>query len=148
LAGAIYCAIVGTISLGDVLTFSILFLNVMTPLSEVHRILDEGHENSLRVGDLLNMLAEPVDRSFATVTGQPPALEPKAPILVVKDLQVEYPTADGKRVRALDGVSLCLRHGEIIGVAGRSGSGKSTWLKVLLRLAHPSGGNNLFGGVP
>src|SRR6266851_20042 len=100
LAGAIYCAIIDVISLGDVLTFSILFLNVMTPLSEVHRILDEGHENSLRVGDLLRMLAMPVDRSFAPLTPQQPELEPKTPILVVENLQVEYTAADGKRIRA------------------------------------------------
>src|SRR5262249_15089193 len=142
------CAIIGVISLGDVLTFSILFLNVMTPLSAVNRILDEGHENSLRVGDLLNLLPEPVDRSFATVTREQPDLKPNAPILVVENLQVEYTAIDGQRVRALDGVSLSIRHGETIGVAGRSGSGKSTWLKVLLRLTHGCGGEVLLGGVP
>jgi ATP-binding cassette subfamily B protein len=148
LAGAVYGAIIGVISLGDVLTFSILFLNVMTPLSEVHRILDEGHENSLRVGDLLNLLAEPVDRSFTTVTRRQPDLRPNTPILVVDNLQVEYTTTAGERVRALDGVSLSIRHGETIGVAGRSGSGKSTWLKVLLRLTHGCGGEVRLGGVP
>jgi ATP-binding cassette subfamily B protein len=148
LAGAVYCAIIGVISIGEILTFSILFLSVMTPLSEVHRILDEGHENSLRVGDLLNLLAKPVDRSFATVTRRAPWLEPNVPVLIVENLQVEYTTAEGKRVRALDGISLSIRHGETIGVAGRSGSGKSTWLKTLLRLTHPCGGTVLVGGVP
>src|SRR5207302_9982388 len=52
---AVYFAVNGTVSFGDVLMFSILYLNVMTPLSEVHRVLDEGHEASLRVGDLLEM---------------------------------------------------------------------------------------------
>src|SRR5207248_8926846 len=33
-------------------------------------------------------------------------------------------------------------------VAGRSGSGKSTWIKVLLRLVHPCGGRVTVGGVP
>ena len=50
--------------------------------------------------------------------------------------------------RALDGVSLTIRHGETIGVAGRSGGGKSTWLRVLLRLIHPSRGSATLGGVP
>jgi ATP-binding cassette subfamily B protein len=45
-------------------------------------------------------------------------------------------------------VSLAIRHGEKIGVAGRSGCGKTIWLKVLLRLTHPSFGKVLFGGVP
>ena len=75
LAGACYCAITGVISIGGVLTFSILFLNVMSPMSEIHRVLDEGHENSLRVGDLLKLLSQPADRSFATITRQQPWID-------------------------------------------------------------------------
>ena len=44
-----------------------LFLQVMSPLNEVHRIIDEGHECSLKVKDLLALLNEPVDRSFHSV---------------------------------------------------------------------------------
>src|SRR5581483_4298010 len=61
---------------------------------------------------------------------------------------VSYETADGQLRRALDGVSLSIRHGQTIGVAGRSGSGKSTWLRVLMRLTHPQAGQFLLGGVP
>ena len=44
---------------------------------------------------------------------------------------------------------MTIRHGETIGVAGRSGCGKTTWLRVLMRLTHPSsGGYAAFGGVP
>ena len=145
---AIYFYINGRIHFGDVLTFSILFLNVMSPLSEIHRVLDEGHEASLRVGDLLEMLAEPVDRSFGAAVKRPLILVPGEPAVVIEGLCVEYPTAHGRPFRALDGVTLTIRHGETIGVAGRSGCGKSTWLKVLLRLVHPSGGRVLLGGVP
>ena len=45
-------------------------------------------------------------------------------------------------------MSLNIRYGETIGVAGRSGSGKSTWIKVLLRLAHPCQGHVYLGGAP
>jgi ATP-binding cassette subfamily B protein len=148
LGTALYLAIDGRIDLGDVVMFSGLFLSVMAPLSEVHRVLDEGHEASLRVGDLLEMMAEPVDRSFRTAAGQTPLLAPGRPVVELENLQVEYTTPAGKRFRALDGVSLAIRHGETIGVTGRSGSGKSTWLKVLLRLTHPCGGRVLVGGVP
>jgi ATP-binding cassette subfamily B protein len=148
LALAIYLAIDGRISPGDVLTFSVLFLNVMTPLAEIHRVLDEGHEASLRVGDLLDMLAEPADRSFVTPKPGEPWLARGQPVIEVEDLVVEYTSSQGKRVRALDGISLAIRHGEAIGVAGRSGCGKTTWLKALLRLAHAQGGTFRFGGVP
>ena len=146
---AIYLAVTGHgVSFGDVLTFSILFLSVMAPLSEIHRVLDEGHEASLRVGDLLEMLGEPVDRSFTTSATRHPELHPGRPGIEIDNLHVEYKTPEGDLKPALDGVSLSIRYGETIGVAGRSGSGKSTWIKVLLRLIHPLGGSVKLGGVP
>ena len=48
---------------------------------------------------------------------------------------------------ALNGLSSSIRHGETIGVAGRSGCGKTTWLRTLMRLAHASGGETTLGGV-
>lgn len=148
LSFAIYLAVQEVISIGDILTFSILFLNVMSPLSEIHRVLDEGHESSLQVGDLMQMLAEPIDRSFQNSTLRPPRLQQGTEVVAIQNLQVEYETTVGRRVRALDGIGLTIQHGEIIGVAGRSGGGKSTWLKVLMRLIHPSGGNGVLGGIP
>lgn len=147
LALATYLAIHGRISFGDVLTFSVLFLNVMAPLNEVHRVLDEGHEASLRVGDLLQMLETPLDRSFAT-PDQSLEVRTGQPLIEIDDLVVEYQTPDGKTRLALDHLSLAIRHGETIGVAGRSGSGKSTWIKVLLRLVHPHAGRIALGGRP
>jgi ATP-binding cassette, subfamily B, bacterial len=148
LALAIYFAVHGEISFGDILTFSMLFLNVMAPLNEVHRGLDEGHECSLQVSDLLDMLAEPEDRSFLPNDSKEPKLQNGGSLLVIEDLHVEYPASDSKRKTALNGVSLTIRHGETIGVAGRSGCGKTTWLRVLMRLIHPVGGRVMLGNVP
>jgi ATP-binding cassette subfamily B protein len=138
----------GQITFGDIAIFPFLFLNVMTPLAEVHRVLDEGHEASLRVGDLLGMLSEPVDPSFVTVTRRQPRVVEGEPVIRVENLQVEYLTPQGKTVRALDGISLVIRHGETIGVAGHSGCGKTTWLHCLLRLHHACAGRVEIGGIP
>ena len=132
---------------GDVLTFSMLFLNVMTPLSEIHRVIDEGSESSLRVGDLLEMLAEPVDPSFNMPRAYEPRLRTDEPVIAVRDLNVEYVTPQGKHIHAVNNLSLMIRHGETIGIAGRSGCGKSTFLRILLRLMHPNSGEVLLGGV-
>jgi ATP-binding cassette subfamily B protein len=147
---AIYLAVTRpeAVSFGDVLSFSGLYLSVMAPLNEIHRVLDEGHESSLRVADLLKILNEPADRSFDTAQGPPPRLVEGAPLVVAQDLVVEYTTADGKLKRGLDHVSLAIRAGETVGVAGPSGGGKSTLVKVLLRLTHPTHGSMLVGGIP
>jgi len=58
------------------------------------------------------------------------------PILVVRDLCVDYITDRGP-LRAIDRVSLEVGRGEILGVAGESGSGKSTMAQALLRILPP-----------
>lgn len=148
LAVSIWLAVHGSISFGDILTFSILFSNIMAPLNEVHRALDEGHECSLQVADLLEMLHQPIDRSFSPEKAEEARLERGHPAVLVDGLRVDYATADGGRKEVLHGVSLTIRHGETVGVAGRSGCGKSTWLRVLMRLVHPSAGHVEVGGVP
>ena len=45
------------------------------------------------------------------------------------------------KVRAVDGLNLEVREGEIFGLLGPNGSGKSTTLKMILGLLHPSAGS-------
>ena len=138
----------GGIRAGDILVYSALYLNIMSPLNGVHRLIDEAHESSLKVGDLIEILNRPIDPSFQPINPSSPRIAVGTPLFAARDLVVDYHTADGKTRRALDEVSLAIHPGETIGVAGRSGCGKTTWLRVLLRLTHPSGGAVELGGVP
>jgi ATP-binding cassette subfamily B protein len=148
LALAAYLAITGQISFGDILTFSMLYLSAMAPLNEIHRVLDEGHEASLRVHDLRELLALPVDPSFRTPTHTEPRLSDTVAAVRVEGLRVVYTLPDGRPAQALRGIDLEIGPGETIGVAGKSGCGKSTWLKVLMRLLHPREGRVWLMGVP
>ena len=56
-----------------------------------------------------------------------------APILTVDGLTVDYTTHEGSR-RAVDGVSLEIAAGEVLGVVGESGSGKSTIAQTIIGL--------------
>ncbi len=59
------------------------------------------------------------------------------PLLEIQNLSVEFPTSSGV-LRAVDGVSLTLDEGEILGVVGESGSGKSVTMLALKGLvAYP-----------
>ena len=58
-------------------------------------------------------------------------------ILEVEDLRLHYLTRLGRRVQAVDGVSFQLQPGEILGIAGESGCGKTTLVSGLMGLLMP-----------
>ncbi len=60
------------------------------------------------------------------------------PLLEVKDLHTQFPTRAGL-VRAVDGVSFHLERGELLGVVGESGCGKSITALSIMRLISPPG---------
>ena len=80
--------------------------------------------------------------------------QPAEALLWIDGLRKTYRISgrgDGEKgdgvVRALDGVSLDVRRGEVFGVVGESGSGKSTLARCILRLVTPDGGRILFDSV-
>ena len=68
----------------------------------------------------------------------------------MRELTVTYSPEQGVPIRALDGVTIEVRSGEIVGILGESGCGKSTLASALLRLLPPhakcEGGTILFRG--
>ena len=78
-----------------------------------------------------------------------PGAQIDQPLLDVRGLQVEYLTIRGP-VKAVDGVSFVIKPGEVVGLAGESGSGKSTIAHAILRILRPpaliTGGQVLFAG--
>jgi ATP-binding cassette subfamily B protein len=98
--------------------------------------------------DLQELLSLPVDPSFQTPTHTEPRLDDTVAVVRVEGLHVEYTLPDGRPAPALRGIDLVIHPGETIGVAGKSGCGKSTWLKVLMRLLHPCAGRTWLMGVP
>jgi branched-chain amino acid transport system ATP-binding protein len=61
-------------------------------------------------------------------------------------LEVEELVRDFGGLRAVDGVSLSVEPGEIVGIIGPNGSGKSTLFNMISRLLPPTSGRIRFGG--
>jgi oligopeptide transport system ATP-binding protein len=74
-------------------------------------------------------------------------------LLELRDIRTHFPLHEGlfrRRpsgvVKAVDGVSLTLRRGEVLGLVGESGCGKSTLARTILQLVPPTSGEILLGG--
>ena len=65
-------------------------------------------------------------------------------LIKVTDLKKHY---NGGEIKALDGVSIDVKEGEVIVIIGPSGSGKSTSLRSLNLLEYPTSGSIVFDGV-
>jgi oligopeptide/dipeptide ABC transporter ATP-binding protein len=68
-----------------------------------------------------------------------------APLVEVRDLAVEF-RVERLTARAVDGVTLEWRKGEILGVVGESGCGKSTLARAILHLVEPATGEVALDG--
>jgi peptide/nickel transport system ATP-binding protein len=79
----------------------------------------------------------------------PPAPVRTETLLELRGLKVDYGW-DELAVRAVDGIDLEIRQGEILGLAGESGCGKTTVASAVMRILRPPGhiadGSILFGG--
>jgi subfamily B ATP-binding cassette protein HlyB/CyaB len=90
-----------------------------------------------RIGDIVNTPSE--------VTGGSVSLRDLKGSIVLNDVKFRY-AHDGPLV--LDGVNLAIQPGEMIGIVGRSGSGKSTVAKLVQRLYyHPQEGVIAVDGI-
>ena len=139
-AGA-YQVIDGALSIGELIAFNMLSSQVTGPLLRIVNLWQEFQQVGIsiqRLGDVLNSKPEPSYNPNRTtlpqVVGQ----------IAFDDVTFRY-RPDGPAV--LQHISLILQPGQVIGVVGRSGSGKSTVAKLIQRLYVPERGRVLVDGV-
>jgi ATP-binding cassette subfamily B protein len=146
----------GVISLGDYVAFSSYIMVIMGPIVSIGRVIEvwqrglasiqrldrifcekseKNAENALAAVSLFGLNDEARDDSTE--------IERLKGDIVIKDLTFAYPGTDKK---VLQDINLEIREGETLGILGRTGSGKTTLVNLLLRLYEVEDGHIFIGG--
>ncbi|MGY4626413.1 type I secretion system permease/ATPase [Bradyrhizobium sp. USDA 4486] len=131
----------GDLTVGELVAFNMLAARVSTPVLRLAQLWQDFHQTRLsidRLGDILNTLPEP---SFNPGRA---ALPPIRGQVTFEHVSFRY-RLDGPQV--LHDVSFSVRPGQVIGIVGSSGSGKSTITKLIQRLYVPESGRVLIDGT-
>jgi ATP-binding cassette, subfamily B, bacterial HlyB/CyaB len=129
----------GRLSVGQLIAFQMFASQLSGPILRLVNMWQEFQQAKLsmdRIGDIINTPSE--------VVGGAITVQQLKGEIVAKDITFRY-SPEGPLV--LDGVSFNITPGMMVGVVGRSGSGKSTIAKLIQRLYLPVGGTILIDGV-
>jgi subfamily B ATP-binding cassette protein HlyB/CyaB len=136
-----YRVIEGDLSIGQLIAFNMLSAQVTGPMLRLVNLWQEFQQVGIsvqRLGDVLNTQPEPSYNPNRTTLPQ------VAGQVVFEDVTFRY-RPDGAEV--LRKVSFTVAPGKVVGIVGRSGSGKSTIAKLIQRLYVPERGRILVDGV-
>ncbi|MCK5784935.1 MAG: ABC transporter ATP-binding protein [Candidatus Sabulitectum sp.] len=128
----------GTISLGQFVAFSSYLAMLTWPMMAIGwvvNLLQRGAASMGRLEKIMNTEPAIVD---GPVSGKP------APSIEVRGLSYTYPDTD---VEVLTDISFSIPASSTLGIVGRTGSGKTTLVELLMRLYDPPPGTVLIDGV-
>ena len=128
------------VSSGELVAFVFLSNLLVTPITELGEVLDQTQTALAGWWKILNVLDTPVE----VVDPVEPRPVPDG-ALEVRAEAVEFSYRTGGQV--LRGIDVVLPAGASVAVVGETGSGKTTFVKLLARLADPTAGRVLVGGV-
>ncbi len=131
----------GNLTVGQFIAFNMLSSRVIAPILRLSRLWKEFQQVNVsvaRIGDIFNCASEP------GFDPQKVSLPPIRGDVRFENVSFRY-TPEGKEV--LQDVSFSIKAGEVVGVVGSTGSGKTTMAKLLQRLYVPEKGRIFIDGV-
>lgn len=132
------------ISLGDMTLYLAVFRQGQGAFQSILSSVGSMYEDALFMSNLFVYFAIPTHGEAPRLV--PPKTMPRGRqhAIELRNVSFRYP---GKSAWALKDVNLVIRPGEKLALVGENGAGKSTIVKLLLRLYDPTEGEILYGGV-
>jgi subfamily B ATP-binding cassette protein HlyB/CyaB len=131
----------GTMTAGQLIAFNMLVGRVMAPTQRIAQMLQQMHQVRIsvgRVGDIFKIAREPALHSSLSTM---PSLKGR---ITMEHVSLQYAP---DRPLALEDLSFEVPAGQVVGVVGRSGSGKSSLMRLVQRLYMPTKGRVYVDGV-
>ncbi|ALS74601.1 multidrug ABC transporter ATP-binding protein [Planococcus rifietoensis] len=125
----------GTMTLGDLVAFNVYLGMIVWPMfaiGELINILQRGNASIDRVNETLDYEEDVVDPKTTKETGHPERIG-------FRDFGFTYPQSTTIN---LQGINLSMNSGQTLGIVGKTGSGKTTFVKQLLK-EYPTGEGSL-----
>ncbi len=131
----------GSLAIGSYSFLVFITQRLLWPLTTLGRTLDDYQRGMASTGRVLDLLETPI-----AIPGgvRPLPLEAVRGALEFSGVNFAY----AGRERLLEGFDLAVPAGSTVGIVGATGSGKSTIVKLLLRLYEVQGGEILLDGLP
>lgn len=127
----------GTISLGQFVAFSSYLAMLTWPMMAIGFVVNMLQRGAASMGRLMRI----INTVPAITDGSDPSVP--LPSIEVRDLTFTYPETEAEVLRD---VEFTLKGGETLGIVGRTGSGKTTLVELLMRLYEPPEGTVFLDG--
>jgi subfamily B ATP-binding cassette protein MsbA len=127
-------------SLSDLILFFGLMAGALDPARKLSNVSNRISQAAAGADRIFSILATEVEPRYGTRGKLLPRIRQS---IEFKDVSFSYPTGD----EVLKGVSLAVRHGEVVAVIGRTGCGKTTLVSLIPRFFTPSRGTILIDGI-
>ncbi len=125
---------------GELIAFIFLVNLLLSPITQLGEVLDQTQTALAGWWKILKVLDTPIE-----IPDKNTGPEIQTGPLSVKAEGVEFAYREGDRV--LHGINVDLPAGSSVAIVGETGSGKTTFAKLIARLADPTAGNLFIGGV-
>ncbi|MBG9791949.1 ABC transporter [Paenibacillus dendritiformis] len=130
----------GQLSLGNFVTLTLYLRMIMTPLQQIGNVINTMLRSRASLDRLNRLMEEEPDIQEAEEAA---ALRPGEAELELRHLSFAYPDSD---TPSLQDISIRVAPGKTLGIVGKTGSGKTTLVKLLLRVYDPPEGSVFIGG--
>ena len=125
---------------GELIAFIFLVNLLLSPITQLGEVLDQTQTALAGWWKILKVIDTPIE-----IPDRDSGPEIQTGPLSVKAEGVEFAYREGDRV--LHGINVELPAGSSIAIVGETGSGKTTFAKLIARLADPTAGKLFVGGV-